>query len=371
MLVVLRVKESPPFSWGIFILPTSSLPSGMAFRFIFMFLTFFITGKLFAQTLGGSSTYNFLKLQQVPRAASLGGRNVSDFTGGIDMLTENPALLQKEHHLQTAAHFGFLAPDITSLYGLVGFHEKRTNTDLALGISHLTYGMEDQTDAGGNITGVFRAYDQMVGLTVTRKYGDRWRFGITLKGINSRYGLFSSIGLAADAGIGYQDTTRNFQIGFSAKNMGSQLRTYNGQGEDLPFDMVLGITKKLDKSPLRFSLTAQRMNQFDILYNDTSFNAANYGRAGLAGWGDKLISHLILGTDILLGERITLSAGYNFLRRKELSFSNIASGLTGFSYGMRLQFIKFNFQYARSHFQSGLSHHLISLQLRMAKNNSD
>lgn len=367
MLVVLRVKESPPFSWGIFILPSSSLPSGMAFRFTFIFLLFFTTGKLLAQTLGGSSTYNFLKLQQVPRAASLGGRNVSDFTGGIGMLTENPALLQQKHHLQTAAHFAFLSPGITGLYGLMGFHEKRSQTDLALGISHLVYGVEDQTDAGGNITGVFRAYDQMVGLTVTRKFGDRWRFGITLKGINSRYGLFSSIGLAADAGIGYQDTTRNFQIGFSAKNMGSQLRTYNGQGEDLPFDMVLGITKKLNKSPLRFSLTAQRMNQFDILYNDTSFNAANYGKTGLAGWGDKLISHLVLGTDILLGERITLSMGYNVLRRKELSFSNLASGLTGFSYGMRLQFVKFNFQYARSHFQSGLSHHLISLQLRMAK----
>ena len=371
MLVVLRVKESPPFSWGIFILPASSLPSGMAFRFIILFLSFFMSETLFAQTLGGSSTFNFLKLQQIPRAAALGGRNVSDFTGGIGMLTENPALLQKEHHLQVATHFTFLAPGITGLYGLLGFHEKKTKTNLAIGISHLMYGMGEQTDAGGNITGVFRAYDQMVGITLTRNYGDRWRYGITLKGINSRYGLFSSNGLAADAGISYQDTARDFQIGFSAKNMGSQIQTYNGQGEDLPFDMLLGITKKLDKAPLLLSLTAQRMNRFDILYNDTSFNAENYGRLGLAGWGDKLISHLILGTDILLGEKITISAGYNFLRRKELSLSNIASGLTGFSYGMRLQLSKFNFQYARSHFQSGLSHHLISLQLRMAKNTSD
>jgi hypothetical protein len=371
MLVVLRVKESPPFSWGIFILSASSLPSGMVFRFLFVLLSLLITGKVFTQTLGGSSTYNFLKLQQVPKAAASGGRNVSDRTGGIGMLTENPALLQREHHQHIATHFTLLAPGITGLYGLAGFHEKRTKTDLALGISHLMYGEEEQTDAGGNITGVFKAYDQMVGITVSRNYGERWRYGITLKGINSRYGFFSSTGLAADAGISYQDTARNFQVGFSAKNMGSQLKTYNGQGEDLPFDMVLGITQKLDKAPLRFSLTAQRLNRFDILYNDTSFNAESYGRAGLAGWGDKLISHLILGTDILLGEKITISAGYNFLRRKELSFSNIASGLTGFSYGMSLQLSKFNFQYGRAHFQSGLSHHLISLQLRMGKYTSD
>jgi len=209
-----------------------------------MFLIFFITGKLFAQTLGGSSTYNFLKLQQVPRAASLGGRNVSDFTGGIGMLTENPALLQKEHHLQTAAHFGFLAPGITSLYGLVGFHEKRTNTDLALGISHLTYGMEDQTDAGGNITGVFRAYDQMVGLTVTRKYGDRWRFGITLKGINSRYGLFSSIGLAADAGIGYQDTTKEFSDRIQCQEYGITIANLQWSGRGSAFRYGIGDNQK-------------------------------------------------------------------------------------------------------------------------------
>ena len=368
MLVVLRVKESPPFLWGIFILTRSSLPSRMSFRIFFLIVSFFITTKVFTQTLGGSSTYNFLKLQQIPKAAALGGRNVSDFTSGIGMLTENPALLQRDHHLQTAFHFTFLAPTITGLYGLVAFHEKKTKTDLALGVSHLAYGMEEQTDAGGNITGTFRAYDQMLGITLSRNYADRWRYGITLKGINSHYGPFSSIGLAVDAGLTYQDTTRYLQIGFSVKNMGSPLKTYNGQGEDLPFDMLLGITKKLDRAPIRFSLTAQRLNRFDILYNDTSFNVENYGRTGLAGWGDKLISHIILGTDLLLGEKITITGGYNFLRRKELSFNNVASGLTGFSYGMRLQLIRFNFQYARSHFQSGLSHHLISLQLRMTKN---
>ncbi|MFN6374913.1 MAG: type IX secretion system protein PorQ [Chitinophagia bacterium] len=335
-------------------------------------LLFFYILSLFpllanTQTLGGSSTYNFLKLQQVPHAAALGGRNVSMFNSGISLLSENPALLRQDHHWQSVANFTFLSPSVTGLYGLVGYHEQKTQTNLAIGVSHISYGNEIETDAGGNILGNFSAYDQAVGITASRDYGVRWKYGVTLKMIRSQYGTFASTGLAADAGITYSDTARRMQIGFSIKNMGGQLKTYNGRGEDLPFDMLIGLTKQLEKAPLRITLTAQRLNQFDILYNDTSFNRENYGQPQLAGWGDKLISHLIMGTDLLLGDKIILSAGYNFLRRKELVIRNIASGLTGFGYGLHLNLARMNFHYARSHFQSGLSHHLISVTYRFVQ----
>lgn len=320
-----------------------------------------------SQTLGGSSTYNFLKLQQAPHAAALGGRNISLFKPDISIIGENPALLSKAHHWQSSANFTFLSPSVTGLLGTVGYHEQKSNTNFALAISHLSYGNEIETDAGGNILGSFRAYDQSVGFTASRNYGNRWRYGMTIKMIRSQYGSFSSTGLAADAGLTYSDSSKKLQLGFAVKNMGAQLKTFNGLGEDLPFDMLMGLTKQLEKAPLRISLTAQRIHQFDILYNDTAFNRENYGQPQLAGWGDKLISHLILGTDLLIGDKIILTAGYNFLRRKELVIRNIASGLTGFSYGLNLNLSRINFHYARSHFQSGLSHHLISIAYRFVE----
>jgi hypothetical protein len=371
MLVVLRVKESPPFSWGIFILSHRSLTSGMPFILLFFYILSLFPLMVEGQTLGGSSTYNFLKLQQSSQAAALGGRNVSLFGSGISLLAENPALLRKDHHLQSSANFTLLAPSVTGVLGLFGYHEQHTQTNFALGISHLSYGNEIETDAGGNILGSFRAYDQTLGFTVSRDYGMRWKYGITMKMIRSQYGSYSSLGLAADAGITYTDTVKKMQIGFSVKNMGGQLKTYNGMGEDLPFDMLMGITKQMDKAPFRFSLTAQRLNRFDILYNDTAFNRENYGQPQVAGWGDKLISHLIFGTELLLGDKIILSAGYNFLRRKELIVRNIASGLTGFGYGLNLNLTRISFQYARSHFQSGLSHHLISMHYRFIQTGQD
>lgn len=343
----------------------------MPLRVLYILISTSFSFVVQAQTLGGGATFNFLKLQQVPEAAALGGRNVSQLDAGISFLSENPALLRAKHHFQGAANFTFLSPGVTGLFGLVGYHERKSNTNLAFGLSHLFYGEEVQTDPGGNIMGNFRAFDQSLSLTVSREYGSRWNYGFTFKFIRSQYGIFSSTAIAVDAGITYTDTSRMLQLGFAAKSMGSQLKTYSGTGEDLPFDMLVGITKKLEKAPIRLSITAQRLNRFDIIYNDTAFNTENFGRPGLAGWGDKLISHVIMGSELLLGEKITVSAGYNILRRKELSIRNIASGLTGFSYGLNLNLTNLQFHYARSHFQSGLSHHLVSVNFQLARPNKD
>jgi len=73
------------------------------------------------------------------------------------------------------------------------------------------------------------------------------------------------------------------------------------------------------------------------------------------------VSHLIAGTDLLIGEKLVFSVGYNFLRRKELMIRNLSNGLTGFGYGIRLNLNSLNFQYARTHYQSTYSQHQVSL----------
>jgi hypothetical protein len=166
-------------------------------------------------------------------------------------------------------------------------------------------------------------------------------------------------------GLTYHDEEKQLKIGFVAKNMGVQMKTFSGIGEDLPFDMLIGVTKQLEGAPLRFSLTAQRIHQFDLLYNDTLFAAENYGSTEKGGFGTKLLSHLIVGTDVLIGEKIVISAGYNVLRRRELRLRNLASGLTGFSYGLQLNLQRLKFYFSRSHHQSSLSQNQVSLSFRL------
>lgn len=318
-----------------------------------------------AQTLGGSSTYNFLKMQWVPQASALGGRNISLFNNDIALFNDNPALLRAEHHGNIMANFTSIAPTIHGLFGAGAYHHENLNTTFGLGIAHLQYGNEIQTDAAGNITGNFTAYDQMISMAASRSYGERWFYGASLKFINSRYGAYTSMGVAADVGLNYYDEESMIQAGFVAKNMGVQLKSYANQPEDLPFDMLLGVSKQLEKAPIRFSLTAQRLHQYNILYKDETFELDNYGNTIKNGFGINLMSHLIAGTEVFLGEKVVASVGYNFLRRRELQIANLANGLTGFGYGIKLNLHSLQFQYARTHYQSAYSQHQVSLVYKL------
>ena len=365
MLVVLRVKEFPPFSWGIFICRTACLILIMSKRAILLFLLISSGFAAKAQTLGGNAIYSFLKLPFSAQAAALGGRNISNFEADLSLLSENPALLKKEHHASFASSFQSIAPTVTGLYGAGAFHHPKTNTTFALGIMHILYGEEQQTDASGNILGGFRSYDQSFAVSAARTYGSRWRYGVILKLLNSRYGFFRSTGLATDVGLSYFDETKQVQIAFAAKNMGMQLNTFGSIAEDLPFDLVLGMTKQLEKAPIRFSVTAQRIHQFDLLYNDTLFSNENFDVREESGFAKKLLSHFILGTEVLLGDKIVLLAGYNVLRRNELKLRNLSNGLTGFSYGMQLKLKRLNFYYSRSHYQTTLNQHQLTFSMRL------
>jgi hypothetical protein len=173
--------------------------------------------------------------------------------------------------------------------------------------------------------------------------------------------------MVADLGLAYFDKEKRVQFGFAAKNMGTQLRTYDGSGEDLPFDMVIGLSKQLEKSPLRFSITAQKIHQFDLLYNDTTFNSVNFGQNKESGFLRKFFSHFILGSEILIGEKLVLMGGYNFLRSMELRLPSLTNGLTGFGYGLSLKLLKFDFYFSRSHYQTSIAQNQMGITYRVSK----
>jgi hypothetical protein len=98
------------------------------------------------------------------------------------------------------------------------------------------------------------------------------------------------------------------------------------------------------------------------------YNNENFGAALEQGVVGKIFSHFVLGTELLLGDKLVVLAGYNVLRRNELSIKNIASGLTGFSYGLQLKLNRLHFYYARSHYQSTLVQNQLTLSVRLTAN---
>jgi hypothetical protein len=305
----------------------------------------------FSQTLGGQSVFNFVKLPNSPQVSALGGITTSVITRDIGPSFQNPALLREDMRGQVTAVFGMAPAGIKDLNALGGWRHDPWKTNFSLGVQYISYGQATQTDAAGNVLGDFRPRDMVVQAAFSRQYLERFHYGASLKYISSIYGPYRSSAIAVDMGITYTDSAGLFQAGFVAKNMGAQLKTYAGQGEDMPFDLQLGITKRLRHLPVQFSVTAHRLHQWDIAYRDTLFNVDNYGNPGKSGFADKLFRHFVFAVQGYIGGRVELTLGYNVLRGKELKIDNVSNGLTGFSYGVGVLLDRLQIRYARSQYQ--------------------
>lgn len=317
--------------------------------------------------LGGNSVFNFLKLPNTPQLSALGGVNVSSLSNDIGLAVNNPALLKPAMHSQMNAAFNNFYDGIKA-YGLsLGYNHQPLNTTFLWALNYLDYGTIPQTDAAGNMLGTFRPVDWSMQVSASRKYLEKWRYGMTLKFIHSGYGQYKSSGIAADVGVIYFDSLRSFSASVVAKNMGTQLKRYEGAGpDDLPFDLQAGLSKRFENSPFGFSVTLHHLHQFDIAYNDTLFNNANGFSNGSSGFSiDKIFRHIVLAGNIYLGDKVGVDLGYNYLRRKELAIGSSGNGLTGFSMGVSLLLNKLQIRYARSQYQNSTAYNQFGLNISL------
>ncbi len=337
----------------------------MRLSFILLVLLFQFS-NLWSQTLGGSSAYQFLKFPASPQTAALGGLNLTNQSNDLSLAFNNPAQLDSSMHSQMVANFNSLYAGVKNLHWMMAYRNPFIQTNFAASVFYFDYGNTLQTDASGNVLGEYKPRDFVVQVSASREYMNRWKYGVSVKLLSSNYGVYRSSAIAADVGVLYRDTANFLQASVVAVNMGSQLKRYNSAvPEELPFDLQAGISKRLAKAPIRFSLTAHHLHQFNLNYSDTAFNNENGIPASKNGkfTFDKLFQHLVFSTQILIGERVELTAGYNYLRGKELRIYNSANGLTGFSFGVGMLLPKLQLRYARTQLQNNISYNQLGLNI--------
>ena len=328
-------------------------------RYLFV-LSIFCFNHLHAQTLGGNAVFNFLSQPNTAQLSALGGVNISSIGNDVGMSFHNPALLRDGMHQQVSTSFNSFIAGIRNFSLTTAYHLEQAKTNIAIGANYFDYGTLMQTDASGNILGSFRPTDYVVQVMASRKYHERFQYGLTMKYINSSYGQYRSSGLAFDVGLSYYDTANQLQVCVAIKNMGTQLTTYDGSNrkEELPFDLQAGVTKRLANAPFQFSLTAHHLQKFNTYYNDTAFNASE-GESGYSNHTlDKIFSHLVLSAQIFLNEKLEITTGFNFQRRQDLNVYNVTSGLNGFSFGAGVLLKKLHIRYATGLYQSNMFHQL-------------
>lgn len=310
-----------------------------------------------AQVLGGKSVFSFLDLPLSPQVTALGNMNAAMQTEDISAATLNPALLRPSMHTHLQVNYASYFAGVNYSHMMFGYHAPSINTTFATSLQFVNYGNITQTDASGNIEGTFKPSDLSWQVTASRTYKERWQYGLTLKYIHSRYQQYRSSGFSADFGLAYRDTATGWQLGLVAKNMGAQFKSYGADDkEPLPFDLQVGVSKKLEHVPLQLSATLHHIYQFNINYADPDFEEGQVIENGdtlsnNAGAVDKVFRHFVLAAQFTVGKHVELTAAYNHLRRQELALLQ-QKGMSGFSFGVGVIVARLQLRYARSFYQN-------------------
>lgn len=343
-------------------------------KILFQIIFFVLINNLFAQ-IGGKTSYQFLNLPPSARIGALGGTQISMQDEDVSIAFHNPSMLNrkmdKQLSLNGTAYFAGIK------YGYAGYADHfgfdTANTDVlrfSAGIQYINYGDFIAADPVGNITGEFDADEYVMHFSAGKQEG-RWAYGASLKFLYSVLEQYYSSAVAVDLAGAYIDTSNGFIASLVFKNIGRPIKNYSPDSkEKLPYDVQLGISKKLKHLPLQLSLTAHHLQQFNIRYddpddeehlslfsNDTSGKEKKYTL-------DKIARHLIIGGEFTIAKIIRLDVAYNHLRRQEFRMTT-KSGLAGFSFGLGIKVNRFVIHYGRAiyHVSGGTNHFSVNMNI--------
>lgn len=332
-------------------------------------ILFILFHNLSSGQTGGRRVYEFLNLPESARIASLGGNAIAVQDEDVMLGFHNPSALNPLIHTQVAFNHNFSIAGIQNGGAAYGHYLSKLQMPVLFGIRYVDYGDIDETDVFGNVIGSFNPKDLSIHLGTSRQIDERISIGANLKFIQSSLGQFQSNAVAIDAGITYQDTSKQFLIALVLKNAGAQLTAFNEQ-EDLPFELQLGVSKRLRYLPFRFSIVYRYLDRWNVLYDDPDAESGiiQFGdepseESEASFWFDNFFRHFVFNGAFLFGrnENLRLRFGYSHLIRKELSLSNVGS-LAGFSMGIGIKVNRFRIDYGRSvyHAAGGANHFGIS-----------
>ncbi len=307
---------------------------------LFLLIAFLVNMAAVAQE--STAAFNVLKLPASSHAAALGGENISLVEDTPWAGWANPALYSAVSHRSLGLDFMTYAGGGSWMGAqyIAAFGERHT---AAFTAQYMNYGSMDETDETGAVLGSFTPKDIVFGAAYSYLLSGTWAGGAALKAVTSSYGGYSSFGLAVDLGLNYYNEETDFSFSVAMRNVGAQIKSFDGRTAHLPFCMQAGITKGVAHAPLRLSVTMTDL---------TRWSSDDYLRpeGEELSFGKKLLNHFAVGVDILPAKSMYLSVGYNFRRAYELKAAGSAhgAGLT-FGAGIHLERFKLSASYAKYH----------------------
>ena len=280
------------------------------------------------------TAYNFLRLPVSAHAAALGGDNISIIENDASLIFSNPALLSSVNDKNIGLNYMNYMAGVNTASATYSWTLAERAT-MAASAQYMGYGTMKEVDENNVQTGDFSAKDISMGAYLSYNLSNRLVGGIATKFIMSYIGQYHSLAVCVDLGLNYYDPEQDLSVSAVARNLGGQLEAYDEEYERLPFDLRVGVSKRLKGAPLRLSATM----------------------SDLTHWDYKFINHLSAGIDLLLSGQIWVGAGYNFRRANEMKIqgtdgeSNHGAGLS-LGGGVQLERFKLNLSYGKYHVSS-------------------
>lgn len=297
--------------------------------------------------VGGRTTYQFLNVVSSPIQDALGGKLVTSIGDDVNQTLINPSVMDTLMTGRLGLNYGNYFSDINFGTAAYGFTVGKQKRKLVAGVTYMDYGDFEGVDQYDNRTGNFTGKDVAIsvghGFDLPIKY---FKAGVNIKLITSTLESYSSFGAAMDASVVYQRTGKTLYT-LVLRNIGTQFTSYDAIKEPLPFDVLIGVSKKLEHAPIRWHITLQDLHRWKSSYSDT---AVTYDNPIFeeTSFFDDLLHHINIGAEIFPDKKITLRVGYNFRRSYELStpndktFSGLATGV-----GIRLKRFRIDYSYSR------------------------
>jgi len=328
---------------------------------------------LFAQP-GGKYIFRFLDMPVSARQSALGNGSFSFFDSDVTMATDNPSLLTHQMHQAISFNQMWFPSKIKNTYFGYGHHQASINTTFHAGIQYLDYGTQSITDELGNANGTFRPADYSILIGAGRKLGGNLSIGTQLKFVGSQFEAYNSYGVLGDVAATYFDTTKRLGVALLFQNFGTQLNSYSGTKEPVPFNISFALSKRLKHIPLRLNATLHSLNRWNLLYDNPNedtgsiFIDQNQTESAFSKLVDNFFRHIIFGGEFSIGkkEQLRLRIAYNHQRRREHTVTGYRS-LAGFSGGFGINIKQFRLDYGYAKYHLGGTSHQFSLSTQLSR----
>lgn len=285
--------------------------------------------------------FDFLRVETGAKASSLAGA-FDTYTDDPNAMFYNPGSLSTITKSKVSAGFGKYMLDMN--FGTVSYAMKYKELGwIGVGVKYFDYGSFNRADENGNETGeTFNANDLMISIGYGNYIYEKINYGITLKYIYSGIAEYKSSAVAVDFGMQYHMPESQLSVSFGVNNLGTQLSKYIDTKEKLPLDIRVGISKRLEHTPVRLNVTFAKLNEDR----------------------EKFLQHFkafSIGAEFIFSDYVSARLGYDNESRQDLKLGT-SLGISGFSTGLGIRFAeKYMFDYSLNSLGKVGSTHRVNL----------